>query len=148
MATTALGGNEVHTIGDLPAVGSPAPKFELIGSILSLLNIEDLATTAKEAAEGVTGFRYRRIAGAGRLQGGQIRLEEGVFESPSASMAANGAVRLADWDTKMTVLVAPFGRVDRVVRGIATSAYTAVSVSRGIATLIYGRRKKLKSLAI
>ena len=32
--------------------------------------------------------------------------------------------------------------------GIATSAYTAVSVSRGIATLIYGRRKKLKSLAI
>ncbi|MFT4178590.1 MAG: protein translocase subunit SecD [Thermomonas sp.] len=32
--------------------------------------------------------------------------------------------------------------------GIATSAYTAVSVSRGIATLIYGRRKKLKSVAI
>lgn len=32
--------------------------------------------------------------------------------------------------------------------GIATSAYTAVSVSRGIATLIYGRRRKLQSLAI
>jgi preprotein translocase subunit SecD len=32
--------------------------------------------------------------------------------------------------------------------GIATSAYTAVSVSRGIATLIYGRRRKLKSIAI
>ena len=32
--------------------------------------------------------------------------------------------------------------------GIITSAYTAVSVSRGIATLIYGRRKKLKSIAI
>ena len=32
--------------------------------------------------------------------------------------------------------------------GIATSAYTAVSVSRGIATLIYGGRKKLKSVAI
>ena len=32
--------------------------------------------------------------------------------------------------------------------GIITSAYTAVSVSRGIATLIYGGRKKLKSVAI
>jgi preprotein translocase subunit SecD len=32
--------------------------------------------------------------------------------------------------------------------GIATSAYTAVSVSRAIATLIYGRRRKLKSVAI
>jgi preprotein translocase subunit SecD len=32
--------------------------------------------------------------------------------------------------------------------GIATSSYTAVSVSRGIATLIYGRRRKLQSVAI
>ena len=32
--------------------------------------------------------------------------------------------------------------------GIITSAYTAVEVSRGIATLIYGGRKKLKSIAI
>jgi preprotein translocase subunit SecD len=32
--------------------------------------------------------------------------------------------------------------------GIVTSAYTAVSVSRAIATLIYGGRRKLKSIAI
>ena len=32
--------------------------------------------------------------------------------------------------------------------GIATSAYTAVSVSRGIDTLIYGGKRKLKSIAI
>ncbi len=35
-----------------------------------------------------------------------------------------------------------------LILGILTSMYTAVSVSRGIATLIYGRRKKLKSVAI
>ncbi len=35
-----------------------------------------------------------------------------------------------------------------LILGILTSMYTAVSVSRGIATLIYGRRKKLKSIAI
>ena len=35
-----------------------------------------------------------------------------------------------------------------LILGIVTSMYTAVSVSRGIATLIYGRRRKLKSVAI
>ncbi len=35
-----------------------------------------------------------------------------------------------------------------LILGILTSMYTAVSVSRGIATLIYGGRKKLKSIAI
>ncbi len=32
MATTALGGNPVQTVGDLPTVGSAAPGFALIGS--------------------------------------------------------------------------------------------------------------------
>jgi preprotein translocase subunit SecD len=35
-----------------------------------------------------------------------------------------------------------------LIAGIVTSMYTAVSVSRGIATLIYGHRRKLKSIAI
>lgn len=35
-----------------------------------------------------------------------------------------------------------------LIAGIITSMYTAVSVSRGIATLIYGRRRKLTSVAI
>jgi len=35
-----------------------------------------------------------------------------------------------------------------LIVGILTSMYTAVSVSRGVATLIYGRRRKLASLAI
>jgi preprotein translocase subunit SecD len=35
-----------------------------------------------------------------------------------------------------------------LIVGILTSMYTAVSVSRGIATLIYGRRRKLKTLAV
>jgi preprotein translocase subunit SecD len=35
-----------------------------------------------------------------------------------------------------------------LIVGILTSMYTAVSVSRGVATLIYGRRRKLESIAI
>lgn len=34
MATTALHGNPVHTVGELPAVGSPAPAFQLVGADL------------------------------------------------------------------------------------------------------------------
>jgi len=32
MATTALGGNPVHTVGELPAVGAQAPAVELVGA--------------------------------------------------------------------------------------------------------------------
>ena len=35
-----------------------------------------------------------------------------------------------------------------LIVGILTSMYTAVSVSRGIATLLYGHRRKLKSIAV
>ena len=35
-----------------------------------------------------------------------------------------------------------------MIAGIVTSMYTAVSVSRGLATLLYGHRRKLKSVAI
>lgn len=39
MATTALGGNPVHTNGDLPAVGADAPAFELTGSDFSAVKL-------------------------------------------------------------------------------------------------------------
>ena len=35
-----------------------------------------------------------------------------------------------------------------LIVGILTSMYTAVSVSRGIATLMYGHRRKLESIAV
>jgi thioredoxin-dependent peroxiredoxin len=39
MATTALGGNPVNTAGELPAVGSPAPAFELVGNDFSAVTL-------------------------------------------------------------------------------------------------------------
>lgn len=46
MAQTNLGGNPVHTSGDLPAVGSAAPAYELVGA--------DLSTIASSARTGRT----------------------------------------------------------------------------------------------
>ena len=43
MATTALKGNPVQTSGDLPAVGSKAPAFDLVGEGLSPLTSDELS---------------------------------------------------------------------------------------------------------
>ena len=42
MAQTHLGGSPVHTVGDLPAVGSAAPAFELSGADLSPVTSDGL----------------------------------------------------------------------------------------------------------
>jgi thiol peroxidase len=42
MATTSLRGNPVHTVGDLPTVGSAAPPYTLTGGDLSDVSSEDL----------------------------------------------------------------------------------------------------------
>jgi thiol peroxidase len=43
MATTALGGNPVHTVGDLPEVGSPTPSFTITKGDLSDVTPADFA---------------------------------------------------------------------------------------------------------
>jgi thiol peroxidase len=45
MATITLGGNEIHTKGNLPEVGSQAPDFTLIKSDLSKASLKDFAGT-------------------------------------------------------------------------------------------------------
>jgi thiol peroxidase len=43
MAQTALGGNPVHTVGELPAVGAPSPSFRLTGGDLGDIGPQDFA---------------------------------------------------------------------------------------------------------
>lgn len=43
MATTAFQGNPIDTSGDLPAVGAPAPAFNLTGGDLGTVSSEGLA---------------------------------------------------------------------------------------------------------
>ena len=42
MATTSLRGNEVHTVGELPEVGSQAPSWTLTGTDLGEVTSEEL----------------------------------------------------------------------------------------------------------
>lgn len=43
MATITLGGNPIHTTGELPKVGSKAPDFQLVKTDLSLASLSDFA---------------------------------------------------------------------------------------------------------
>ena len=43
MAEITFRGNPIHTVGDLPAVGSPAPAFTLTGLDLSDVSVGDFA---------------------------------------------------------------------------------------------------------
>lgn len=43
MSTITLEGNPVSTTGELPAVGSPAPQFTVVGADLSEITLEDYA---------------------------------------------------------------------------------------------------------
>lgn len=43
MAKTALGGNPINTVGDLPAVGSAAPNFNLTNGSLEDLHLSSFA---------------------------------------------------------------------------------------------------------
>ena len=43
MATVTLGGNPIHTNGELPKVGSKAPDFKLVNTDLSMATLADFA---------------------------------------------------------------------------------------------------------
>jgi thiol peroxidase len=42
MATITLGGEEIHTVGDLPAVGESAPEFEVTTTDLQDVTLDDV----------------------------------------------------------------------------------------------------------
>ena len=43
MASVRLKGNEIHTSGELPSIGSTAPKFELVKNDLSRVKLSDFS---------------------------------------------------------------------------------------------------------
>jgi uncharacterized protein YhdP len=114
-------------------------KFALIGNILSMRSIAEITSVAEEGAEKrQEGFPYRKLAVKGRIHDGQFVLEEGAFDSPAVGMAANGTVRLADLESKLTVLVAPFGRLDRLVRKVPILGYVLGGALTSIPVAVSG----------
>jgi hypothetical protein len=97
-------------------------KFALLGNILSMQNV---AVMFKEGTPKIddAGFSYRSISASGRFSKGRFTIDEGVFTSAGVGLAATGWISLTDYQSRLTVLVAPFGRLDRIVRGVPIVGY-------------------------
>ena len=71
MATTHLGGNPVTTVGELPAVGSPAPAFSLLAPDFSEVTLEQGTRTVLNIFPSVdTGVCAASVRKFNELAGG------------------------------------------------------------------------------
>lgn len=97
-------------------------KFALLGNILSLTDVVGLLDTEGRQLSA-EGFAYRKMLLTGRIQDGKLRIQEAAFDSSAVGIAANGSIDLVSYASDINVLVAPFSRVDRVVRNIPLIGY-------------------------
>jgi len=96
-------------------------KFALLGNILALTNVKELLSEGAKLDKG--GFPYRDIKVRGRFDNGRFVIEEGSLDSPALGLAATGTIGLADYKSSLTVLVAPFSRIDRFARSVPIVGY-------------------------
>ena len=141
--------------------------FGLVTNIALLLNM--LLVVAVMSVFGAT-LTLPGLAGIALTVGlsvdANVLINERIREElragvPPLASIANGYDKAAGtiWDANVTALIAGIallafgtgpvkGFAISLIVGIVTSMYTAVSVSRGVATLIYGRRRKLTHVSI
>jgi hypothetical protein len=110
-------------------------KFALLGNILSMQNIAALLEKEGPRLDD-TGFPYRSVTVAGHFQEGRFIVQESAFRSDAVGLAATGWISLLDYGSRLAVLVAPFGRIDQLVRKVPILGYvvggTFTSVPVGV----------------
>jgi hypothetical protein len=110
-------------------------KFVLLGNILSMT---DIATLLKEGGPKLdeAGFPYRTISLKGRFQAGRFIVDESGLRSDALGLAATGWISITDLQSRLSVLVAPLGRLDQIVRKVPILGYviggTLTSVPVGV----------------
>jgi hypothetical protein len=115
-------------------------KFAMLGNILTTQAVSGMFNENGPKVDE-RGFPYRSITAKGRFQKGSFILDESFFRSDVIGIAANGSISLIGdetrpYDSRLTVLVAPLGKLDRLVRGIPVLGYllggTLTSVPVGV----------------
>jgi len=110
-------------------------KFALLGNILSLVSVSTLMEPGGPKLDA-RGFPYRALTLAGHFENGRFLVEEGSFQSDAVGLAATGWIDVTDFSSRLTVLVAPFSRLDQLVRKVPLVGYiiggTFTSVPVGV----------------
>lgn len=97
-------------------------KFALLGNILSMKGVSDMLKEGESKVDS-KGFPYRSLSAKGHFAGGRFIIDESAFNSSAVGLAATGWVSLTDYDSRLSVLVAPFARVDRLARSVPILGY-------------------------
>jgi AsmA-like protein len=97
-------------------------KFALLGNILSLKGVSDMLKEGEAKADS-EGFSYRSLSAKGRFEAGRFIIDESAFNSSAVGLAATGWISIVDYQSKLSVLVAPFARVDRLARKVPIVGY-------------------------
>ena len=97
-------------------------KFALLGNILSISNVASLMKEDGPKLDA-QGFPYRALTVAGHFENGEFIVEEGSFQSDALGLATNGRISIIDYSSRLTVLVAPFSRLDGLVRSVPLAGY-------------------------
>jgi uncharacterized protein involved in outer membrane biogenesis len=97
-------------------------KFALLGNILSLKGVSDILKEGTPKVDS-EGFPYRSLSASGRFAAGRFIIDESAFNSSALGLAATGWISIVDYQSKLSVLVAPFARVDRLSRKVPIVGY-------------------------
>jgi len=99
-------------------------KFALLGNILAMQNVSSALKGGPKLDE--KGFPYRTITVAGRFESGKFIVEKGALASDAVGLAATGSISLDEgYQSDLTVLVAPLGFLNELVRKIPLIAISA-----------------------
>jgi hypothetical protein len=97
-------------------------RFTLLANILALGNVANMLQRTGTQLDP-RGFAYRRLIIDGQIGEETFTVHQSAFDSDSLGLVATGKVNLVDRRTGLTVLVAPFGRLDRLVRKVPIIGY-------------------------
>ncbi len=115
-------------------------KMTLLSSILSLKSVRDL--NKSDATLGPDGFKYQSIVVDARIDDGRLTFEQAALDSSALGLAATGTINLQDFDSRLSVLVAPFGTLDRIARKIPIVGYVIGGAFTSIPISITGDIRK------
>jgi AsmA-like protein len=112
-------------------------KFPLIAKILAIQNVSALFKEGGAKVDS-TGLPYRNMSAAGRFEKGRFVVDESGSTIPPIGLAATGSISLIDYDSKLTVLVAPIAALDRVVRAVPIVGYITGGILTNVPVAVSG----------
>ena len=89
-------------------------RLGLLSKILSILNVTEIYRGEVPDLTG-EGFAYRTMTSNAKIKGGKIKLQECSIDGVSMGIACEGKIDFVEKKMNLTVLVAPFRTVDRIV---------------------------------